>query len=528
MALLYTPQKSSEPPSRGAAALPVSENLCFVCKENIVETQDILIITTCSHEFHRNCIENALSQSAECPQCKCACELGDLQSKRNDIQLFRNSPKPKQTNIGRSKPRGAMAKKHFTRNQAKNLGQEYSQQTSLDLITSNILLETDDRNISPQQEQQSGRVENNFIEQLNQPANSSQVTNNIDFSQINQIIESTVTRLLANLNIASNSGNQGQNIQNNMRSQQQTPAFYNNQYSQQQQQQPRSNISGTQFIDSNYSLRADKVTAIIQNWNIKFDGSTNGLTVGEFLYRVRSLTSENFNGDFSIICKYLPMLLTGKAKDWYWRYHKQVDRIEWNDFCAALKYQYKDFKSNFDVREEVRNRKMKAGETFEVFYESICSMLDRLDTPIPETELVEILTKNLRPEIRHELLYVPIYSIAHLRKLVQMRENMLADNYFRHHATTKSAPVNTMRRAVAELDFEENKTENPSIDYDHLVNEIRQGQNVTKCWNCEEIGHHWEDCIKERIVFCYGCGRKNIYKPQCSRCLNKNVSNSKN
>lgn len=76
-----------------------------------------------------------------------------------------------------------------------------------------------------------------------------------------------------------------------------------------------------------------------------------------------------------------------------------------------LKHQYKDFKSNYDLKKEIRNRKMKPNETFETFYESVSSLLDKLEIHISETELIEILTRNLRPGIRHELLFVPIFSI---------------------------------------------------------------------------------------------------------------------
>lgn len=59
------------------------------------------------------------------------------------------------------------------------------------------------------------------------------------------------------------------------------------------------------------------------------------------------------------------------------------------------------------------------------------SIHDRLPTQMSELELIEILTRNLRPEIRQELLYIPVNSLAHLRKLVHMRENFLNDDYVR-------------------------------------------------------------------------------------------------
>lgn len=96
--------------------------------------------------------------------------------------------------------------------------------------------------------------------------------------------------------------------------------------------------------------------------------------------------------------------MAGKARDWYWRYHKQVNVINWDEFCEAIRFQYRDFKSSFDIRDELRNRKQKQNESFDKFYEAISAIMDRLPTPLSELELIEIITRNLKPEIRQELL----------------------------------------------------------------------------------------------------------------------------
>lgn len=161
----------------------------------------------------------------------------------------------------------------------------------------------------------------------------------------------------------------------------------------------------------------------------------------------------NFNGDFSVVCKNMHILLTGKARDWFWRYHKQVESIVWTEFCEALRFQYRDFKSSFDIREEIRNRKQKPNETFDEFFDAITVVMDKLPHSMSEGEVIEILTRNLRPEIRQDLLYIPIHSLPYLRKLVQMRD---------------------------------------------------------------------------RTVFCYGCGTKDVYKPKCIKCQAKKQNISKN
>lgn len=297
---------------------------------------------------------------------------------------------------------------------------------------------------------------------------------------------------------------------------------------------PSSNFySNPQFVPNSFSSAAsfssDKVTSIIQNWGLKFDGTSNGLYVEEFLYRLRSLTNDYFNGDFNFIRPNLHIVLAGKAKNWFWSYHKRAQSIVWEDFCSAIREQYKDFKSPFDIREEIRNRKQKPGESFDIYYESISSLLDRLPNPLSEIELIEIITRNLRPDIRHELLYQQIHSISHLRKLVQMRESFLNDEYVRRNFSARNPNTFVPRRHVAEIECENSDT-NSKFEFqaEPNIDAINKTKSAPRCWNCDQQGHYFEDCLHEKTIFCYGCGAKNTYKPQCSTCLNRNSSkNSK-
>lgn len=242
------------------------------------------------------------------------------------------------------------------------------------------------------------------------------------------------------------------------------------------------------------------------------------------------MTAESLNNDFNAVCKNLHVLLAGKAKTWYWRYHKQAPAIDWNSFCTALRYEFRDYRSTYDLREEIRNRKQLPNETFTSFYDSIMSMLDRLPVPMEETELVEMLTRNLRPDIRHELLYVPVLSVAHLRKLVQMRENLLNEATCRRTSLTRtSLPTHATRRNVSAIGLDETEENIPVLEESQISAVALQSSHARQinCWNCEAEGHPWDMCTKERKIFCYGCGAKNVYKPQCEICMAKAKNSTK-
>lgn len=428
------PPTSNIPPPLPVAAINIEPSGCHVCNDIMKEGQDCLILNECSHAYHRQCIESYLSSSSECPVCKKYCQLSELRK----LNIVSNILPLANTNT-KSKGRGAVPKPYNTRSTIRNL---FSNSQNDNSRNSKGPAE----NLSTPNRENRTSVANNVV---NSPLHNNphptppreRDVNGIDFEEINRLIETNI-RLLTNLNIIP-TNNTTENVNrptqtNDTTSHQvhilDTPNHFSN---------SSSNV---------LTIYANKVTSAIQNWNLKFDGSSSGLTVEEFLYRVRSLTHDTLNRDFSHVCRNLNILLIGKARDWYWRYHKQVGRIEWSDFCDALKCQYRDFKSSFDIREEIRNRRQKLGETFDTYYEAVSAVMDRLPSPMNESELIEILIRNLRPDIRQELLYVSITSISQLRKMVQKREHFLSDEYVRKNLVSRNTNSLLPRRFVNEVD----------------------------------------------------------------------------
>lgn len=275
------------------------------------------------------------------------------------------------------------------------------------------------------------------------------------------------------------------------------------------------NMSGIGTSSSDLNSRPDKVLQIMSNWKLKFNGGQNGLSVENFIYRVEVLTVQTLQGNYDLLCGNASSLFEGKASDWFWRYHRSVEVISWSQLCRALRQQYQDSRTDVDIRELIRDRKQKQNESFDSFYDSIVSLTDRLKEPLSDETLVEILRRNLLPEIQHELLNIEVKSLQFLRDSCRRREFFLQDMR-RRHCFPSSKPIPITKR-VSEIgqDIIEEDTE-----IEIFPNEVSAISLI--CWNCRKHGHRYHDCLSERTIFCYGCGAPDTFKPNCTKCNSKN------
>lgn len=267
------------------------------------------------------------------------------------------------------------------------------------------------------------------------------------------------------------------------------------------------------------AARPDKVSQIIANWKLKFNGSSNSLPVDNFIYRVEALTRQTLNGDFDTLCRSASALFEGKASDWFWRFHRTVRAVHWTDLCQALRRQYRDSRTDIDFRELILDRKQKPNEPFDLFYDSVIELVDRLATPLDDKTLVEILRRNLLPDIQHEILNMTIKSVGQLREVCRRREFFLQDIGRRHGVSGNRN--NHFSRRAAELEVPEGIDQNlPQYEEVSEISAI--------CWNCRRSGHRYQECLADRTVFCYGCGTPQVYKPNCGKCksVSKNYQSS--
>lgn len=256
----------------------------------------------------------------------------------------------------------------------------------------------------------------------------------------------------------------------------------------------------------------------VSQWGITFDAKKSGLSVSAFLdkietYRVaRNTTEEDLKN--SIID-----LLKGDALIWYTSIRSQVD--SWQTFVRLFKEEYLPHDHNDKLWELIRARNQNQNESVGTYFACMINLFNRLDHPATEQEKLYILKRNILPYYIHQLgSQGEINSVEELRKLCKNWEI---------NREIASRPRLSMNTHISALEPDLAGDPGPSNLNNrnrslraHSVNSMDTA-NGRRCWNCNEIGHGFQNCRRKRErKFCFRCGKADVTRYSCSNC-SKNV-----
>lgn len=275
----------------------------------------------------------------------------------------------------------------------------------------------------------------------------------------------------------------------------------------------------------------------VQKWNINYSSSNKDpLTVDQFLYRVHHL-ARVYNVSDENLVNDVQFLLSGEALQYYWLYIQTTPNATWASFKDTFISRFKDRKTDHDIKFELHSRKQHAPhETFREFYNAVLSKSYTLKVPLCADDLLALLRQNMRDGLVNELAGIGFDSVQNLvNRCVAIEDawnktGFIPENHYQR------------RRNVSEFTgtsfdsghFFQTSTSNHNLDtfgssveaisqsYRNFGNNSNQIQNNRVCWNCDVVGtHHWIDCPEMKRKFCYGCGAKNLLKPNCLKCTPK-------
>lgn len=246
-------------------------------------------------------------------------------------------------------------------------------------------------------------------------------------------------------------------------------------------------------------------------WGIKFDNS--GPSIASFLERVEELRRAR-GITHQELYESAVDLFSGPALVWY---RAAANRIKsWQQLTEELREVFQPADYDLKLHQEIFSRYQGDNEPLDLFIAAMEGLYNRLATSVPETTRLAQIYSNLHPQLQDRLALCSIESLEQLRtmgrraeagRLSINRSRPMARNYalepdLAYHDSSRSKRISSGRVATIQTPFLE--------------------RQAMTCWNCGETGHPFRFCRKPKKKFCFGCGKDNTMKRDCSKCSPKN------
>ena len=295
-----------------ASALQTEDPFCNICNE-VLNRTDLIANTPCKHTFHKHCILEHLNANNKCHVCNLDCTAMSLSFSNNTLFAELRSEAGLQPSANESLSTNDNRSNYPRKNQRSIRSRGTTPRRGIQTRSTT--------------RQELGRHSNETFNNpgLNNPADLAKyIQDSINIQQtqlveqltsyLSKAIETSVQTQLAALKL--NLSERPPSSVNDINSRTISAHVH-----QPQVNNPEflSDVSRTSPNQStiNSNKFSGKVPNIMQSWHIKFDGSKNCMQMDEFIYRVRSLTRQNLNDDYKLLCDHLYLLFAGKANDWY-------------------------------------------------------------------------------------------------------------------------------------------------------------------------------------------------------------------
>lgn len=265
----------------------------------------------------------------------------------------------------------------------------------------------------------------------------------------------------------------------------------------------------------------------IHKWKVKYNGDGS---VSQFLFKVNSLRKKNLYDEEEVFNNF-DMLLEGRAETFYWRFISVNPNARYTAFVRAFSTEFGSGEKDCMVMANLAQKRQGINESFTDFLESMRSLLDRMEQPIPDTSFISLVKANCKPELSNLLYALPIYSKEALSRAGKDAEQQL---YYQNKLYRPPYAKYENRRMISEVKEDNTKDQLARIAELEAKIEAIKFQNMKKtskveeeiikgCFNCRAKDHFQKDCPHEVTeTYCFRCGKRDTITPKCQRCNPKN------
>ncbi|XP_049874600.1 uncharacterized protein LOC126372767 [Pectinophora gossypiella] len=249
----------------------------------------------------------------------------------------------------------------------------------------------------------------------------------------------------------------------------------------------------------------------LNSLNLKFKGDS---CVRVFLARLEELCSAR-NILVDDIYTGFTDLVDGPALCWY-RANK-CRFSNYSELVSALKSDFDLPDYDFRLLEEIRSRTQAKDESIVIYLSIILGMMSRLSKELSESDKLDIILRNIRPEYSREIRMIDVTTIQQLQQIGKRLE-------LSKHRIDNFIEPNFSKNSVAP-DFNFKCKPKSSRDFSKNI-PVASVIRSSTCFRCGGTNHSTNRCNASKEVVCFKCGKKGVKAPLCPNC--NSHSNSKN
>lgn len=239
----------------------------------------------------------------------------------------------------------------------------------------------------------------------------------------------------------------------------------------------------------------------VHKWDVKFDGTREGMVVLDFINRVK-FTASSEKVSLRELFHSAYHLFKGDARLWYESNYRECK--SWEDLEYKLKEDFLPRGYKRTLEKQILNRKQLAGESFSMYLAHMNTLFEKAERKKDESEKVEILRENMRQIYRDRL----GIQLARVREIKDLKDLCLeAENLY---PECLGSEVKGGRKEVYEISNNSNPIASGSGS---------SGNNQRfSCWNCDSEGHLSRNCPQIQSIHCHRCGMKGKTVKTCPKC----------
>lgn len=178
-----------------------------------------------------------------------------------------------------------------------------------------------------------------------------------------------------------------------------------------------------------------------KEWKVIFDGVGS---VSDFLFKIDTLCLRNKCSHQQLLDNF-HIFLSGRAETWYWFFIKQNPTASYPFLKFSITKEFGTLEKDHDVVIRMSLKKQGPRESYDDFHSAIVAMNSRLGNPMSDTQLIDILKKNLNPGLRYILFNSNHTNLEDFREAARKAEKLLWENKNQYPLLPSQRHVNEIK-----------------------------------------------------------------------------------